>query len=177
MTESHILLEHQVPLWWKNHSGIQFAIWGLVVPPNVAISMDFPCPVGLQRKGPVKYCFTPFSSKNSQLLDRIHGASNHTKFGNVWAFPPPHYPANARSLRSVTSKRSGWAFSLFADRSVLSCEMEYVLDPSDFQEVLSDRRYQKPGLAKFSNQGNLFTFGGVFRDINTHTTHWDSLTS
>ncbi|KAL3566037.1 hypothetical protein D5086_031452 [Populus alba] len=156
-------------LWRLRNPTATLTLSNLVVPPNLAISMDFPRPVGLQRKGSVKYCSTPFSSKNSQLLDRIHGASNHTKFGNVWAFPPPHYPANARSLRSVTSKRSGWAFSFFADRSVLSCELEYVLDPSDFQEVLSDRRYQKPGLAKFLNQGNLFTFGGVFRDINSLT--------
>jgi len=62
--------------------------------------------------------------------------------------------------------------------------MEYVLDPSDFQEVLSDRREAHARLknlrnlaCKVPNQGNLFTFGGVFRDINTHTTHWDSLAS
>ncbi|KAL9376117.1 hypothetical protein Peur_030237 [Populus x canadensis] len=79
------------------------------------------------------------------------GLQTITKFGNVWAFPPPHYPANARSLRSVTSKRSGWAFSLFSDRSVLSCEMEYVLDPSDFQKVLSDRREAHARLKNLRN--------------------------
>lgn len=34
-----------------------------------------------------------------------------------------------------------------------------------------------PGLAKFSNQGILLGFGGVFWDIQTQITPWESRTS